>query len=592
MGVEGGCDDIDRPMTAAEIVKAAIGSERHSRIETSGDARKGVADHRETLVARIVAEALNVEDVPFEVPFATLGGDSLAAARVLSRAWRTFGVKLPLSALSPDVSVRALSAAISRAHAAGSPKRALVPGLAGETEELSANQAAIWFNETERGAGALYNIPHCLRLRGVLDAAALREALGRLVVSHEALRLGFEQHAGRVLQSPCEAPLELELPIVDLSGVEPEARGRSALDLANARICAPFDLSRPPLLRALLVRLTCEEHMLVLAVHHLVCDAWSIKLMARELCETYEQLTGRSRKAGCDVARMRRRASAGVCSERRVDGGTPSFLDYVAWQREALAEAEVKQMVAVWREALDDVPVGTALPTDFRRPQRPSGVGGAEPIDWSAEFVEDLRRCGADHGVTLYMVLVCAFAVVLMRRCATSLVTLGAAVANRSEPSTEGIVGYLANMVPLSVGAGGDPALRELLCRVRSVALFAYDLQALPLAQLVRGLAPPRRPGLSPLFQTAVVLNDLSAPECNGLEASEVTLHTGTSKLDLTCYLEERRSGGVSGYLEYATELFRPDTISRMRADLDVVLDGMRSDPDRRVSAVIESCSR
>jgi hypothetical protein len=446
-------------------------------------------------------------------------------------------------------------------------------------EALSVNQAAVWFGELEREAPALYTIAHCLRLCGALDVPALHGSLGRLIARHDALRIGLEERDGRILQRLSEAPVELELPISDLRGPGREASETFALEQANAHIRAPFDLTRAPLLRALLLRLADEEHLLALAVHHLVCDAWSLKLMMRELGEDYGGLAGQH---GPGVSEMARRA---VCRSRSDRGAPPGFLDYIVWQREAIGEAEAARMVAEWRALLGDVSPTTALRTDRARPQRPSGAGAAEPIELSRELVERLRGFGADQGVTLYMTLVCAFAAVLMDHDSSTRMTLGAAVANRSDEQTAEIVGYLANIVPLPINGKGDPTLRELLRRVRVAALRAYDLQALPFARLVGALAPQRRTGVSPLFQAAVVLDDVRTPAWGRVEVSEVTLHTCTAKLDLTCYLEERSTGGLSGYLEYATELFHPNTIRGMRVGFELLLEYMLDELDQPLSA-------
>jgi hypothetical protein len=559
-----------RPMTAGEILEAALAGKREDRPESDAlgpdmslASPPGI-DHIEDLLATIVAGVLGVASVPRDLAFSALGGDSLTATRVLSRVWRAFEVKLPLSALVPDASVRMLTAAVKRARDANGPREApFGRRMARGVEEASPNQAAIWFVQSQRGAGALYNIPHCLRLRGPLEAAVLRQSLERVVHLHEALRLRFELRDGRLLQEPSGERARFELPIVDLAETTRDAREEYALSLANAHIRIPFDLVHPPLLRALLIRFGREDHMLVLAIHHIVCDAWSIKLMMRQL------------GSGC----------AGVGDEVSHSAAL-GFLDFVAWQREALNEAEVARLASGWRQALGDTSETMSSLADHPRPKSPSGAGAIEPLELSAEMVRDLRRLSGDQGVTTYMTLLSAFATVLMHRTKVDCVVVGASVANRAQESLEEVVGYLANMLPLRVDCGGDPTMRELLCRVRAAALVAYDHQALPFAQLVRELAPPRRPGVNPLFQVAMILNDMSALSWGDTQVSEVTLHTGTAKLDPTCYLEER-AGCLSGYLEYATELFLPETIRRLRVDFELTLGQMLDHMDQPISEVM-----
>src|ERR1700691_763751 len=518
------------PITAGEILHTALagrGGDRRQLQTPSADssASRTGADHDEDLVAAIVAGVLGVEDVDRNIPFSALGGDSLLATSVLSRVWRAFEVKLPLSALLPDTSVATLGAVVRCERESGGRT---TPPLVGRTatgaEEASPNQAAIWVVESLGGVGALYNIPYGLRLDGPLDVAVLRRSLDGLLQRHEALQMRFEVRVGRLVQEPCELE-SLALPIVDLTAVEPAtAREARALSLAGEEVRRPFDLGRPPLLRALLIELAREAHLLVLTIHHIVCDAWSINLLLRDLSERYR--------------------AAGEL-ERSPTG--PGFLDFVAWERALLAGVEGDRLANQWRMALSENAATTRLPTDRERPELPSGAGAIERIELDGELIGALRRCSGSHGVTLYMTLLSAYAVALAQDAGCKCVIVGSPVANRGQESLEGIVGYLANMLPLCIDMSGDPTLRELLVRVRTVTLAGHDHQALPFAQLVRELAPPREPGCNPVFQLGFILNDMTAAPLGDIRVAEVLLHTGTSKLDLTCYLDVRRRG-LSGY--------------------------------------------
>jgi acyl carrier protein len=560
-----------RLRTAGEVLQAAL-KVQGEHCSKSGSSGTGVctpspqgADQIEDLLATIVAGALGVVRVRRDLGFSALGGDSLMATRVLSRVWRAFDVKLPLSALAPDVSVSMLTTAVKHARdAGGSTELPLGRQTARGAEELSPNQAAIWFVESLDRSGALYNIPYGLRLRGPLEAAALRSSLNRLVRNNEALRLRFELREGRLLQEPCTVQQSLELPIVDLSEMPQAASEIRALSLAEEHVRIPFDLARPPLLRALLIRLSREDHMLVLVIHHIVCDAWSIKLMMGQLSKAYSELA-------VDASH----------------GLTPGFLDFVAWQRKMLDDAEVTRLVSGWREALGDFSKIPLLPTDYARHESTGSSGGAtELVELSPELIGDLRKLSGDHGVTLYMTLLGAFAILISHHAGSDSVIIGSPVANRGQESLERIVGYLANMLPMRVDCGGDPTVRELLGRVRAVALAAYDRQALPFAQLVGELSPPRRLGLNPVFQVALILNDMSAPPLGETQVSEVLLHTGTAKLDLTCYLEEQ-NGGLSGYLEYPAELFASQTIECLRLDFERTLSQIADYVDQPLSEIM-----
>lgn len=552
--------------TAGAILDAAHRQGR--RAAGRGEARPaagagdegGRPDGVEDLVAAAFAAVLGVERVPRSAAFTALGGDSLTAISVLSRVWRAFGVKLPIRSVVPSGSVATVAADVRRARRAGPAAPPPVPrGTAAATEEASDNQAAVWFLESSGEAGPLHNIPYALRLSGRLDLGALRASLRSLVDRHEALRLRFELEGGRLLQAPVSAAAP-ELSPVDLSGLPgPELRARELID---EWVRTPIDLGRPPLIGARLLRLAPEEHLLVLVVHHIVCDAWSIKLMLRELAERY---------------------AAPAAPER--PAAAPGFLDFVAWQREMLDGPEGERLLGFWSEALrgaDPAPLPTDLPRSEARPY----LGEAIPIELGPRAVGELRRVAGEEGMTLYMLLLTAHSIAIGACLGRDEVVVGSPVANREQESMAEVAGYFANMLPMRVRLDGDPTLGELFGRVRATALDAYDHQALPFARLVRELAPPRHAACNPVFQTALVLNEMTPAPFGGLGAAEAILHTGTSKLDLTCYLEERRGGGLQGYLEYASTRFLPETAARVGSAFERALGEIAASADRPLSEV------
>jgi len=548
--------------TAGAILDAALREERRpvgpQEVAAAPD-EEGQGDGVEDLVAAVFSAALGVERAPRAVAFTALGGDSLMAISILSRIWRAFGVKLPIRGVVPDGSILTVAADVRRARRAGLPAGPqLSRGAAAGKEEASENQAAIWFLESGGEPAPLYNIPYALRLCGPLDVEALEAALRRLVGRHAALRMRFTLDRGRLLQEPSQT-VHLELPLTDLSAApDPE---RMARELSAAHVRAPIALDRPPLISPLLLRLAAEDHLLVLAIHHIVCDAWSIKLMLREIAEAYASPEARDSPSG-----------------------GPEYLDFVAWQRQMLDGPERERLLRYWRAALSDVDT-TPLPTDRPRSQGQPHVGDVAPIELDRQTVADLRRVAGDQGMTLYMLLLSAHSIAIGACLGRREVVVGSPVANREQP-TEEIVGYLSNMLPMRIRLDGDPTPREVFDRVRTTALDAYDHQALPFARLVRELAPPRHAGCNPIFQTALVLNEMTPPSFGDLDASESILHTGTSKLDLTCYLEERQGGSLVGYLEYASALLLPETAGRIRAAFERTLAEIVSYVDQPLSEV------
>lgn len=537
--------------TAGAILDAALREERRTAgrrplaVDMGGEEEQ--ADEVEDLVAAVFSAALDVERVPRSAAFTALGGDSLTAISILSRLWRAFGVKLPIRSVVPSGSVATVAVDVRRARRAGLPPPPSVPRrAAAEREEASDNQAAIWFLESGGEAGPLYNVPCALRLSGPLDVEALRAALRRLVGRHEALRMRFALDEGRLVQEPIEAA-EVELPLTDLSKLpDPELR---ALELSDAHVKTPIDLGSPPPVRPQLLRLGPRDHLLVLVVHHVVCDAWSIKLMLRELAEAYASPAGPDRPPAA-----------------------PGFLDFVAWQREMLDGPEGERLLRHWGQALSGVDP-TPLPTDRPRSEGRPYVGDVVPIELDRRAVAELKRAAGDQGMTLYMLLLSAYSIAIGTCLGRHEVVVGSPVANREQESMEEVVGYLANMLPMRVRLDGGSTLGELFCQVRETALDAYDHQALPFARLVREIAPPRHAACNPVFQTALVLNEMTPTPFAGLGAAETIVHTGTAKLDLTCYLEERRGGGLEGHLEYASTLFMPETARRVRTAFERALD-------------------
>jgi acyl carrier protein len=536
--------------TAGAILDAARrgerrpGGRREVAVAVGGEEEQ--ADEVEDLVAAVFSAALGIERMPRRAAFTALGGDSLMAISILSRLWRVFGVKLPIRSVVPSGSVATVAAAVRRARRAGLPPPSSVPRRAAAgKEEASDNQAAIWFLESGGEAGPLYNVPCALRLSGPLDVEALRASLRRLVSRHEALRMRFGLDEGRLAQEPVEVA-EVELPLTDLSKL-PDP-GLRALELSDAHVRTPIDLGSPPLIRPQLLRLGPRDHLLVLVVHHIACDAWSIKLMLRELAEAYASPVAPDPTAA------------------------PGFLDFVAWQREMLDGPEGERLLRYWSQALSDVDPAP-LPTDRPRSEGRPHVGDVVPIELDRRAVADLRRAAGDQGMTLYMLLLSAYSIAIGTCLGRHEVVVGSPVANREQESMEEVVGYFANMLPMRVRLDGDSTLGELFCQVRETALDAYDHQALPFARLVREIAPHRHAARNPVFQTALVLNEMTPAPFAGLGVAETIVHTGTAKLDLTCYLEERRGGGLEGHLEYASTLFVPATAQRVRTTFERALD-------------------
>ncbi|AXE87434.1 MupA/Atu3671 family FMN-dependent luciferase-like monooxygenase [Streptomyces sp. Go-475] len=439
---------------------------------------------------------------------------------------------------------------------------------------LSFGQQRMWVMAEmlpDSGAAA-YVLAGRVTLDGELDdtrVSALRRALTELVRRHEALRtvisVAHEQPVARVVDVP-----EVALPERVL------AEGESVEELAAAEARRPFDLGAAPLLRAVLLRETPARAHLLLSVHHISADAWSLGVLYRELFALY--------RACLD-------SEQGATGHGDVTGGLPElpvqYADYAAWQRAHLTPQALGDEAGHWKRRLDGLPELLELPADRPRPAAQSYRGAAVPFHLDAALRDAVQELARAHGCTPFMVLLASWSAVLSRLSGASDLAVGTPVAGRLRPEVEPLIGFFVNTLVLRVDAAGDPAFDELLARVRTTALDAFDHQELPFEQLVEVLQPPRTLSHSPLFQHMFILQNATseAPRLPGLECRMEEVHTGTAKFDTTLLVEEAPDG-LRGSLEYATDLYDADTARRFLGIWQTLLRHAVSAPATRLSAL------
>src|SRR6185295_18612420 len=427
----------------------------------------------EEMLAAVAAEVLGLESVGRHDDFFALGGHSLLATRLLTRVSRLTGVELPLGEvfLHPTVAGLAERLAEAARGSAAPPIRPL-PRQPGSGLPLSFAQHGLWFlDRLERGSAA-YHLPGVVRLTGDLDLAALEAAFAEIVRRHEALRTVFRLEAGEPVQVAVAGPVRL--PRLDLGALPAEMAAAETERLARETAAAPFDLQRGPLWRAAVVRAGPAEHALVLSLHHIVADGWSLGILGSELAALYEAFAA----------------------------GRPSplpelpvqYADWAVWQREWLRGGVLAAEVAWWREQLAGIPE-LSLPADRPRSASRPARGGTRTASLPAGLSAELERLARREGATPFMALLAAFQAQLARHAGAPLVPLGSPVANRGRAEIEGVIGFFVNMLVLCAPAGGDPSFRELLARVREVCLGAYTHQDVPFERLVEELRPERRRG-------------------------------------------------------------------------------------------------
>ncbi len=427
----------------------------------------------------------------------------------------------------------------------------------------SHQQQRLWFLDRLVEGSPFYNVPTAARLRGPLDVKCLTRALNRVVARHESLRTTFAFDDGHVVQCIREE-LQLELAKVDLRPGSNDPADRDALELRVARIAMrearrPFDLEAGPLVRASLLKLGSEEHVLLLTLHHIVADGWSLGLLLRDVAELY-----RAESSGRVPA----------LPELPIQ-----YADYAEWQREQLQGEALEREVAFWRDRLAALPK-LELPTDHPRPQVPSFRGAVESFTLSTEIGARVAELCRSEAATPFMVLAAGFALLLGRQAGQREIALGTPVAHRRRTELENLIGFFVNTLVLRVQLDPAASFQTLLRAFRRECLTAYDHQDVPFELLVEALEPERDLGRNPLFQVMVVLLNMPSPSESDAELLFEPLHadSGTAKFDLQLFLSER-SGRWHASVEYSTDLFDADTIRSWMARFEHLLDQLTANP-------------
>jgi amino acid adenylation domain-containing protein len=520
----------------------------------------------EEMVAGIWESVLGVRPGALD-NFFDLGGHSLRATQVVSRIREAFAVDLPLRALFEEPTVAGLAARATAARAGGSAALPpLVPMPRDGAIPLSFAQQRFWFVEQMGSASNAYIIPMALRLRGALDVDALRRALDGLVERHESLRTVFRMEGGQAVQV-IRPELRVPLPVYDLSALPEDAREAEAARRTDEEVRTLFDLANGPVIRAQLLRFAADDHLLLMSLHHVVSDAWSLGILFRELGELYE------------AARDGRPAALPPLPVQ--------YADYALWQRGRMRGEALEAELAHWRRALEGAPT-LALPTDRPRPAVQSFRGGSVPFDLGPELsaaVADIARKG---GATTFMALLAAYALLLARWSGADDVVVGSPIAGRTPRETEGLIGVFLNTLALRTDLSGDPSFRALLGRVRSAAVDAFAHQEVPFERLVEALKIERSLARHPLFQVMFSMQaggTSGGGGFGGLQIDAAEPDTGTAKTDLGLAMGEV-DGVLRGGLQYAGDLFDAPTVQRMAEHFRLLLAGAAADPDAPVSAL------
>jgi len=522
----------------------------------------------EEVVAGIWSEVLGVPRVTRTDNFFDLGGHSLLATQVMSRLRAATGAELAVRELFQAPTVAALAAALEASLSAGASAAAAPPIRPVSRDRalpLSFAQERLWFLDHLAPGISAYHIPLAVALRGALAPEALERALEGVTVRHESLRTRFGERDRRAVQI-VDPPRAWDLPRVDLSSLPAAWRAAEAHRLASDEAGRPFDLAHGPVLRSLLLRLGPAEHVLLLCVHHIAADGWSLGVMIQEISALYRAAV---------------EGGAAGLPELPVQ-----YADFAVWQRAWLQGEVLERQLAYWRERLAGA-AGLDLPTDRPRPARQSFRGATRMHAVAPEATRALATLARRHDATFYMVLLSALQTLLGRYAGQEDVVVGSPIANRTRAEVEPLIGFFVNSLALRGDLAGDPPFSELIARSRRSALEAYSHQDLPFERLVEELNPERNLALNPVFQVMFAVQNapLRPIELPGLTLAPVELDFPVTRFDLEVFFTEL-DGGLATQLTWSTDLFDAASIQRFAGHLDALLAAVLDDPGQRLSEI------
>ncbi|GGW45917.1 non-ribosomal peptide synthetase [Streptomyces lucensis JCM 4490] len=532
--------------------------------------RQATADHvaprsaQERALAAIWADVLGVDAVGVTDDFFDLGGESVLAARVLSRIRDELGVRLTVRDVFTARTVAALAPLLGDPSAAAAPDP-IPPAPRDGSLPLSSAQRRLWYLDDLTEGGTEYNTGVCLRLRGDLDPGALSRSLQRLAARHDSLRTTFATDGGQGVQRVAPGP-DLPLRTADLTGVPGARRAQAAEELLTRELTGPFDLADGPLTRALLIRLGAEDHLLLLAQHHIVTDGWSVGILTRELAALYHAET----TGGPDG----------------LDRPAVQYPDFALWEgRQRTAEGAHTADLAYWRRHLTGLQA-LELPTDRPRPAVRTTAGAAHRHTLPAELVARLRHLAAGRGTTVFTLFAGASALLFSRYAGQRDVAFGTVTNGRGRRDLEDVPGFFANTVVLRGEVDERATVDKFVESMRTTLLDAFAHDAVPFDRVVEELAPPRDPSRTPLVQALVVQQSALPvpPRAGGLRLEEHPLPRPAARFDLVLEFTPAQDGGCVLTAEFNTDLFDAATVARMTAHLHRLLEGMADGPGRTLA--------
>ncbi|MCC5615453.1 amino acid adenylation domain-containing protein [Nostoc sp. CHAB 5836] len=525
----------------------------------------------EEILAGIWRDVLGLEQVGIYDNFFDLGGHSLLATQVIALTRKAFGIELPLLSLFESPAIAPLAQKIATAKAPDRQELSLkrLPSQ-DEPIPISLTQLELWFFDQFYPGNSIYNLPLVYRITGALNETALEESLREIVRRHETLRSTFQVNNGQVVYAVVNDPV-FDFSVIDLQHLSETEREAQATQQAEQEIKHPFDLARGPLLRSKLWRLNEQEYLFVAVTHHIVADGWSFSVLTQELAKVYE--------AFCE-------GKPSPLTELPI-----KYTDFAQWQRQWLQGQVLESQLQFWKKHLGTSPPILKLPCDRPRPPARTFKSAGQSVVLSNKLTDALKALSQQEGVTLFMTLLAAFQTLLFSYTRQEEIIVSSALANRTRVETEGLIGFFVNLLPFCTNLEGNPSFRELLVRVREVALGVYAHQEMPLIKLIEELQPVRDPSYTLINQVMFVFQNTPG---DNLEFANLTLKEqfiardtkDTAEFDLELTLEET-STGIEGLLGYRTDLFEAATITKMVENFQTLLEKITTNYKQRLAELI-----
>lgn len=537
----------------------------------------------ESMLAQVWSELLKCERIGAYDNFFALGGHSLLAVRLVSRLRKLTGVELPLRAIFTAPVLHEFAQCMDEACRHSGPReneldvatdkqaydeKGTTPELADRSAPLplSFAQQRLWFLDQMETGSAFYNMAGGLRLMGELNAVALEAAINGIVLRHEALRTTYEVIGDSAVQVIAEHA-RVPFLVTDLSDIPRQERDVEARKLAQREAERPFDLRIAPLMRVHLLRLNVHEHWLLLTLHHITADGWSMGILQREIAALYHRHTTNVPAALAPLPLQ--------------------YADFAVWQHQLPHSVQWQRQLDYWRHQLAQAPALLELPTDHARPAVQSYRGARVRFALPERLAKRLHALGRKNGATLFMTLLSAFGVLLSRYSTQDDICIGTPVANRRHAEFEGLIGCFVNTLVLRLKLQGNPAFTKLLRQVRETALDAYAHQDIPFERLVDALQPERDLSHAPLFQVMFALENNATHNItlDGLQTQQLDTDLPISKFDLTLTMRED-ADRLEGMFEYSTDLFERATMERMIGHFDTLLTAIADKPNTPIATL------